>query len=417
MALESWIAMAKQQGASDLHVEAGMPLTLRIRGTLQMIGQPVTTQQTLQIAKKLLSAEQWAFFIQRRSYDFSKTIDRVRCRINVLQSSRGVGLAIRLLSSFEATLEKLNLHPDLIHLLDHHHGLVLVSGPTGSGKSTTIAAFVQELNLRESLHIVTVENPIEYMFRPKRSLIRQREVGRDTPSFEQALLDAMREDPDVLVVGEMREPQTMRLTLNAAETGHLVFSTLHSSTAAEALQRIVSAFPAEIQSNVCAQLADCLLAVVCQRLLYRDDLKMLVPECEILTANQAVRSMVRQGNFSRLASAIETGGEDRMWTFDRYRRWLERRTQWFVSSRTEEQYHADPSDEIATDLLPPLRATTFPISVEPVENQEGTSTKPRSPQQPLPRITRTSPKEADENVLVLEEEEDLEGIISSLTKK
>jgi twitching motility protein PilT len=220
----------------------------------------------LEMARHLLGDDHWHHFLERRSFDMSKTIQGVRCRINVLQSSRGVGFAIRLLASFQATLEKLNLHPDLRKLITPTNGLILVSGPTGSGKSSTMAALIQEINLSETRHIVTIESPIEYVFRPRKSYIRQREVGRDTPSFEQALLDALREDPDVLMVGEMREPETMRLTLSASETGHLVMATVHSSTCAEALQRVVSAFPAEIQSAVSAQLADCLLAVISQRL-------------------------------------------------------------------------------------------------------------------------------------------------------
>src|SRR6202012_50980 len=165
-------------------------------------------------------------------------------------------------TSFQATVEKLNLHPDLKKLIRHPHGLILVSGPTGCGKSTTLAALIQEINLTDTRHIVTIESPIEHSFRPRRAYIRQREVGRDTPSFEQALLDALREDPDVLMVGELREPETMRLTLNASEAGHLGLGRVRSSSCAEAVQRVPSAFPAEMQGNVCAQLADCLVAVV-----------------------------------------------------------------------------------------------------------------------------------------------------------
>src|SRR5438132_13545701 len=230
----------------------------------------------------------------------------VLCRLNILQTARGIGFAIRLLATFQATVEKLNLHPDLKKLIKPANGLILVSGATGSGKSSTLAALIQEINLTDSRHIVTVESPIEYTFRPRRAYIRQREVGRDTPSFEQALLDSLREDPDVLMVGEMRDPETMRLTLNAAETGHLVLATVHSSTCAEALQRVVGAFPSEIQSGIAAQLADCLVAVVAQRLRFRPDLNLRVPECEILIPTNPVKAHIRSRDFFKIISALET---------------------------------------------------------------------------------------------------------------
>jgi twitching motility protein PilT len=219
-----------------------------------------------------------------------------------MHTSRGVGFAIRLLASFQATIERLNLHPDLKKLVAPTTGLVLVSGATGSGKSSTLAALIQEVNLTESRHILTLESPIEHIFRPRRAYIRQREVGRDTPSFEQGLLDALREDPDVLMVGEMREPETMRLTLNAAETGHLVLATVHSGTCAEALQRIVLAFPSEIQNNVAAQLADSLVGVVCQRL-PPARLEYPPPECEILRSTSPVKTFIRNRDFFKTPRA------------------------------------------------------------------------------------------------------------------
>ena len=286
----------------------------------------------------------------------SRTIRGVRCRINVLHSSRGVGLAIRLLSSFQATVEKLNLHPDLKKLVKNTHGLILVSGPTGCGKSTTLAALIQEINLTETRHIVTVESPIEFSFRPRRAYIRQREVGRDTPSFEQALHDALREDPDVLMVGEMRDPETMRLTLSASETGHLVLATVHSSTCAEALQRVASAFPAEIQSAVCAQLADCLVAVISQRLRFRPDLNIRVPECEILVPTHAVKSFIRNRDFFKIISAIETGADSGMWTFQRYTKWLEGRSNFFVPGQSAEPPDSEPAEAVPAAPLPPVAA-------------------------------------------------------------
>src|SRR6266480_3123501 len=315
MRLEDFIATAKQQRASDLHLEPGLPPALRVRGSLRTLGEPIPAKALFEWAREIIGEAQWQNFLERRSADLSRILQGVRCRINIMQTARGIGFAIRLLSTFQATLEKLNLHPDLRKLVAHDNGLIFVSGPTGCGKSSTLAALIQEINLTEARHIVTIESPIEYAFRPRTSYIRQREVGRDTPSFEQGLLDALREDPDVLMVGEIREPETMRLTLNASETGHLVLTTVHSSTCVEGLQRIVSAFPSEIQSGVRAQLADCLVAVICQRLRFRPDLKIRLPECEILVPTHSVKNHIRNSEFFKIVSALETGAEHGMWTY------------------------------------------------------------------------------------------------------
>lgn len=342
MNLHALIAAAHQKGASDLHLEAGLPCALRIRGSLHTFGEPVAAPGLAGLAREILGDAEWEHFCERRSADLSRTIDGVRCRINILHSSRGVGFAIRLLSSFQVTLDKLNLHPDLKKLVAHQHGLILLSGPTGCGKSSTLAALIQEINLTDSRHIVTIESPIEFTFQPRQAFIRQREVGRDTPSFEQALVDALREDPDVLMVGEMREPETMRLTLSASETGHLVLATVHSATCVEALQRVAGSFPAEIQSAVCAQLADCLLAVVSQRLQYRPELKIRVPECEVLVATHAVKSCIRNREFFRIASALETGADHGMWSLNRYRNWIENRKSWHLPNDVPDAPDSEP---------------------------------------------------------------------------
>lgn len=358
MDLESLVNLAVQNGASDLHLEPGLPAALRVRGTLKTMDEALPAKALLEMAHQVLGEELWPQFVERRSADFSRTVRGVRCRINVLQTSRGVGFAIRLLTSFQATVESLNLHPDLKKLITHSHGLVLVSGPTGSGKSSTLAALIQEINLTDTRHIVTIESPIEYTFRPRRAYIRQREVGRDTPSFEQALLDSLREDPDVLMVGEMRDPETMRLTLNASETGHLVLATVHSSTCAEALSRVVSAFPSEIQSGVAAQLADALVAVITQRLRFRPDLNMRVPECEILMASHAVKSFIRNRDFFKIISSLETGAEHGMWTFQRYRTWLENRTNWHLPGKSTEAADAEPAEASPVPPVLPAFAAT-----------------------------------------------------------
>lgn len=380
--LDQFLTTARALGASDLHLEPGLPAALRVRGRLQTQGPPLTAAALHALARELIGDAHWPDFVDRRSYDCSRRIAGVRCRVNVLQSSRGVGFAIRLLASFEATLHTLNLHPVLAELIQPQHGLILVSGPTGSGKSSTMAALIQELNQGEARHVLTLESPIEYVFRPKTAFIRQREVGRDTPSFEQGLLDALREDPDVLMVGEMRDPETMRLTLSAAETGHLVLATVHSSSCVEALQRVIGAFPSEIQNSIAAQLADCLVGVVCQRLRYRADLDLTLPELEILRPTNPVKTHIRSRDFFKISSVMETGAEAGMWTFTRYQSWLGRKTDWHTPNRTAaaaEIVEAGPPPV----QLPPLRsdvpkrpptptpaqapATGGRIEIEPVE--------------------------------------------------
>jgi twitching motility protein PilT len=379
MTLESLIAIAQEHGASDLHLEAGLPAATRVRGALRTFGEPIPPRLLMDFARELVPADQWNSFVERRSCDTSKTIHGVRCRINVLQTSRGVGFAIRLLASFQATLEKLNLLPDLRRFIAHTNGLIIVSGPTGSGKSSTLAALIQDINVTDTRHIVTIESPIEYIYRPRVAYIRQREVGRDTPSYEQGLVDALREDPDVLMVGEMREPETMRLTLNASETGHLVLTTLHSASCAEALARVVNAFPAEMQNSVRAQLADCLLAVICQRLRYRPDLKIRVPECEIMVNSMAVKNFIRMGDFFKIISAMETGAEHGMWTFARYQNWLENKKNWYFPA-AEDKPDSEPAQPAAVPPPPavPSAARTAKtgrdgrrIEIEPVEGGLG----------------------------------------------
>jgi twitching motility protein PilT len=328
MTVQAWIKRGRELGASDVHLEAGTAPVARIRGDLLAIAEPIPAAHVEQIARNLLSAEAWQAFAARGSADISLAVGGMRSRINVFRTIRGVAIAIRLLSPSVNGLRACNLHPQLGKLIEATTGLVLVSGPTGSGKSTTLAALIEEINTARARNIITLESPLEYVFSNRRSFIRQREIPTHSPSFEQAITDALRENPDVLVIGEMRTPEVIRSTLNAAETGHLVLATLHSATCIEALTRICMSFPAGIQGSIRAQLADCLVGVVCQRLEFLEAQQLRIPRCEMLLANIAAKGTIRAGQLSQIANVIQAGGEDGMWTFDRYQRWIDQKKDW-----------------------------------------------------------------------------------------
>lgn len=396
--LQEWLLAARREGASDLHLEPRLPVTIRSRGALRPAGSAVAPDVLVEEARALLGTAGWAELLEHGSMDLSRTIGGVRCRVNVLRTARGVGLAIRLLPTAEPTLPGLNLHPDLEDLVRADHGLVVVSGPTGCGKSSTIAALVHAINAREAKHVITIEEPIEYALPSRRSLVRQRQVGRDTPGFAQALRDAVREDPDVLAVGEMRDPETMRLTLDAAETGHLVLTTVHSSTTADALGRLIASRAPDEQPAVRAQVAEVLRGVVCQRLRWRADLGIRVPECEILRGTTAVRNLVRHGDLHKLPALLETGAADGMWTFERYRRWLEERTDWSLPEPA-----AAPDD--ATDDEPRLPAT----------GRTATDSRPASkPSPPTTAAGATGAEEDDDAIVLQPPNESLEDILSQI---
>jgi twitching motility protein PilT len=328
MSFKDAILKARKIGASDLHLEAGTALVARVRGELTPIGEVLTGAQLMEMAQELLTAEDWADFNARGSADISLVVAGTRCRINFYRTIRGLAMATRLLPSSVGDLRASNLHPDLRRLVAAPTGLVIVSGPTGSGKSTTLAALIEEVNAARAQNIITLESPLEYVYTNRRSFIRQREIPTHSPSFEQAIVDALRENPDVLVISEMRTAEVMRLTLDAAETGHLVLATMHSATCGEALNRICMSFPADLQGSIRAQLADCLVGVVCQRLEYLERWQMRVPRCEVLLPNSGARGTIRAGQFGQISSVIQSGGEDGMWTFDRYQRWMEQQREW-----------------------------------------------------------------------------------------
>ena len=328
MLLQEWVAKAHALGASDLHLETDAPVVVRVRGDLQSIASPIAAERLLQAAQDLLGAEGWAQFRVRGSADVSAALSGVRCRANLYKTVRGLAVALRLLSPAVQDLRGCNLHPDFRRLIEAASGLVIVAGPTGSGKSTTLAALIEEINLARARHIVTLESPLEYIFSNRRSFIRQREIPTHSPSFEQGIIDALRENPDVLVIGEMRTPEVMRLTLNAAETGHLVLATMHAANCAEALSRLCLSFPAEVQTAIRAQLADCLVGVSCQRLEFLSTYRLRVARCELLLPSSGARGTIRNGNFSHLANVLQSGADEGMWSFERYQRWIDQNADW-----------------------------------------------------------------------------------------
>src|SRR5580692_12740038 len=337
MIVDEWIEHAWSLGASDLHLEAGTPLVARVRGDLQTVGAAVPGETLIQAAQDFLGAEGWAQFRERGSADLSVAIGGVRCRVNFYQTVRGVAAAIRLLAPGIKDLHGCNLHPDFRKLIEATTGLIIISGPTGSGKSTTLAALIEEINATRARNIVTLESPLEYILGNRRSFIRQREIPTHSPSFEQGIIDSLRENPDVLVVSEMRTPEVMRLTLNAAETGHLVLATMHSATCAEALSRLCMSFPSDIQASVRAQLADCLVGFLCQRLDFLSAQQLRVPRCELLLTSSATKGTIRTGQFVHLANVIQSGGEEGMWSFDRYQRWIEAHREWVLPAKIAPQ--------------------------------------------------------------------------------
>jgi twitching motility protein PilT len=363
--------------ASDIHLESGGSVYFRCDGKIKNQGGPISYDKLRQWTMDLLGPR-YETLKSERSFDLSEQLGGARCRIHIFYSARGLSYAIRLLAQSQPTLAGLNLHPNFEKITQLDHGLVLISGPTGSGKSTTLAALIHELNIRRSLNIITLEQPIEYFHGNQNCLIRQREVGRDTPSFEQGLKDALREDPDVILVGELRDREAIQLTLNAAETGHLVFATLHASNVSEAIQRILSAFPAEIRDHTADQLAQVLQVVVCQTLVHIPKFGELAPICEMFFTTTAARNKIRSGESNSIGDTYYGAADIGCLHRDKYRQWLEAKPKLFKPSR-----HAAP---------------TPPAAAEPIIQERYEATPP--PQQ------KKSSGGSNDNVYTIEDPDD-----------
>lgn len=302
------LQQARKMQASDVHLAAGLVPQVRVQGKLQSLLLSPTPQDMLAgELRGLLQEQQWQELLHTGEVDmaFSDAAGE-RYRLNAYRQGAQYALAIRLLASVIPDCQALGLPESVVRLAALKQGLVLVAGPTGSGKTTTLAALVQRINNERPVHIITLEDPVEYLYPQGKALISQREIGRDTESFASGLRSALRQDPDIILVGELRDAESMAMALSAAETGHLVLATLHTQDAAGSVNRILDVL-SERQAQARSQLAECLQAVVCQRLLSRSDAEGRVAAFEVLVATEALRNIIREGRTHQLESYIQTG--------------------------------------------------------------------------------------------------------------
>ncbi len=304
---------------SDLHLTVGAPPTVRVNGSLRPLPGygKLTPSDTAMLARAALSADQWAIFEARQEFDFAYSLAGVsRYRGNLYRQRTSFGAVFRAIPHEIKPLDELGLPYSVSRFAHLPRGLVLVTGPTGSGKTTTLASLLDLANRTRSSHIVTIEDPIEFLHPHKRCLVNQREVGEDTESFASALRHALRQDPDIILVGELRDLETTSTALTAAETGHLVLATLHTQTATQTIDRVIDIFPPYQQPQIRAQLAAGLQGVVTQALVPRADGKGRVVVSEVLTATSAIRSLIRDGKSHQIPSFMQSGGSDGMLSFD-----------------------------------------------------------------------------------------------------
>ena len=317
MDIADLLAVCVNRGASDLHLSAGVAPMLRIDGDMQRCEWPVLDSDAVRgLIHSVMTEPQRVAFKAEREADFSYAVAGLgRFRVNAFEQQRGAGAVFRSIASTVPSLESLGLSGVFSELSHAPHGLILLTGATGSGKTTTLAAMIDHLNSTRPLHILTIEDPIEFIHTPRQCLINQREVHRDTGSFSAALRSALREDPDVIMLGEMRDLDSIRLALSAAETGHLVFATLHTPSAAKAIDRMVDVFPGEEKAVVRTMLSESLRAVIAQTLVRRQGGGRVAAH-EIMLGTPAIRHLIRENKVAQMVSAIQTGGAVGMQTLE-----------------------------------------------------------------------------------------------------
>ena len=301
--IDKWLQQLLDKEGSDLHLRSGLKPMMRVHGVMiELEDEPVLTQEMMgSILAEASGERRWERFKEKRDIDFAYSLgEKARFRVNYLQQIDGHGAVLRLIPFNVLSLKKLGAPEILWNLPRYRAGLVLVTGPTGSGKSTTLAAIVDEINQTQERHVVTIEDPIEFVHQSQKSVVTQREVGEDTPSFSRALGDALREDPDVVLVGEMRDLETIALAITLAETGVLVFATLHTNSAAKTVDRLIDVFPAKQQQQVRTMLSESLSCIVAQQLLRRADKPGRIAAHEILFSSKALASVIREGKTEKI---------------------------------------------------------------------------------------------------------------------
>lgn len=315
--LDDLLAFAHKQGASDLHLSSGLPPMLRVDGDIRRLKMaPLEAAQLREMIFDIMTDAQMKSFEATWEADFSMEIRNVsRFRVNVFNQNRGIAVVFRMIPSKVLSLAALNAPEKFVDIINVPRGLVLVTGPTGSGKSTTLAAMLDYINDNRHEHILTVEDPIEFVHQSKKCLVNQREVYRDTQNFNNALRAALREDPDIILVGELRDLETIRLALTAAETGHLVFGTLHTSSAAKTIDRVIDVFPGDEKSLVRSMLSESLRAVIAQNLLKKVGGGRVAAH-EVLVGTSAVKNLIREDKVAQIYSMIQTGAQHGMQTLD-----------------------------------------------------------------------------------------------------